>query len=169
MNKIYETIKNRRSIRKFTEKEITGNEIKQILDAGRWAPSGKNNQPWRFLVLTKNDSQNNKIAECTKYDRIVQQAPLLIIVLLDKQNMYNEKRDYQAAGACIQNMLLMVHALGLGGVWLGEILNKEEKVIQILNLDKSKYLLMAVLAIGRPAEKKVKDRKNLQELLLNNY
>jgi nitroreductase len=80
--------------------------------------------------------------------------------------MYSATKDHQSIGACLQNMLLAVHSLGLGGVWLGEILNREEQALEVLGLNKEDYGLMAVLALGHPAEEGSSDRKPLQELLL---
>lgn len=163
---IMKVIKERRSIRRFEEKDVSLEDIKTILEAGRWAPSGMNNQPWRFLVLTKDDARTPPLAECTKYGKIILRANKLIVVLIDKQAMYNETKDHQAIGACIQNMLLAAHALGLGAVWLGEILNNEKRVLEILKLDEEKYGLMAVVAIGYPAQEGKSSRKPLKELML---
>lgn len=163
---IMKVIRERRSIRKFEEKDIPLDNIMTILEAGRWAPSGMNNQPWRFLVVSKDDVRKESLATCTKYGKIIQRANTLVVVLIDKQVMYNETKDHQAIGACIQNMLLAAHAMGLGAVWLGEILNNEEKVLEILKLDKQKYGLMAVIALGYPAQEGKSSRKPLKELLL---
>jgi nitroreductase len=87
-------------------------------------------------------------------------------VFVDKEAMYHAVKDYQAMGACIQNMLLAAHALGLGAVWLGEILNNAGKVRELLELPES-LDLMAVVAIGHPAEtSKKSQRKNISEVLL---
>ncbi|MFT8153624.1 nitroreductase family protein, partial [Salmonella enterica] len=53
--------------------------------------------------------------------------------------MYSATKDHQSIGACMQNMLLAVHSLGLGGVWLGEILNREEQDLNVLGLDREAY------------------------------
>ena len=66
-------------------------------------------------------------------------------------------------------MLLAAHALGLGGVWLGEILRNKEAVREHLGLA-SRYELMAVLAIGHPREAGIKTgRKNLEDLILKKF
>jgi nitroreductase len=63
-------------------------------------------------------------------------------------------------------MLLAVHAHGLGAVWLGEILNQEERVLQEFKLSSQEYELMAVVALGHPAQEGTSQRKPLKELLL---
>ena len=163
---VMKVIKERRSIRKFEEKDIPLDSIMTILEAGRWAPSGMNNQPWRFLVISKDDVRKESLATCTKYGKIILRANKLVVVLIDKQVMYNETKDHQAIGACIQNMLLAAHAMGLGAVWLGEILNNEKRVLEILKLDEERYGLMAVIALGYPAQEGKSSRKPLKELLL---
>lgn len=165
-NEVLQAIFERRSIRKFENKSILREQIETVLQAGRWAPSGLNNQPWRFLVIYSGDSRQEALADATKYGRIVQRAGALINVFLDKENMYDYTKDCQGVGACIQNMLLAIHSLGLGGVWLGEILNKDKQVMQSLKLDREKYQLMGVVALGYPGEVGKSDRKDLKALLL---
>jgi nitroreductase len=63
-------------------------------------------------------------------------------------------------------MLLAVHAHGLGAVWLGEILNQEDRVLQELNISGHQFELMAVVALGHPAQEGASQRKPLNELLL---
>ncbi len=171
MEEILGLIKTRRSIRKFTGQEIEKEKVEKILEAGRWAPSGKNNQPWKFY-LAKEKSELSELAELTVDAEIIKNAKLCICVFLDKDLMYDRTKDCQAIGACIQNMLLTAHSLGLGACWLGEILKNKEKVNQILNLPERPaspaggHELMAVVAFGYPAEKPKSTRKPLKDLVL---
>jgi len=160
---VIDAIRSRRSIRKFKDVEVEDEKVDIILDAGRWAPSGMNNQPWQFIVV-RNRETIDKIAQCTAYGNIVKSANLLIAIFLNKDEMYDRTKDVMAIGAAIQNMLLAVHSLDLGAVWLGEILKEKEKVNQILNAPAS-LELMAVLAIGYPAEKATSTRKALSEIV----
>lgn len=163
---VFEAIFARRSIRKFTEQEVEKEDVLRILQAGRWAPSGLNNQPWRFLVLESGDNRQDGLQECTKYSHIVRAARVLICVFLDKSAKYHHAKDCQAAGACVQNMLLAAHGLGLGAVWLGEILNQEPRAHEVLGTNQEELELMAVVALGYPAEQGSSRRKELKELLL---
>jgi len=158
-----EAIRTRRSVREFKDEDVSDSTLEQILEAGRWAPSGLNNQAWRFIVVRNQDTKV-AISRLTKYGRIIKNAPVLIAVFLDRDHMYDYIKDVQSIGACIQNMLLAVHSMGLGGVWLGEILKNKETVNRILEAPDS-YELMAVIALGRPVEKnRISDRKDLNEL-----
>ncbi|WP_291322407.1 nitroreductase [Desulfonatronospira sp.] len=166
---VFEAIFNRRSIRKFTDQEVSREYVLQVLDAGRWAPSGLNNQPWRFLVLTSRDGRKNALMDCTKYSHIVRAAKVLIVVFLDTGSKYNHVKDCQGIGACIQNMLLAAHGIGLGAVWLGEIINQESMVHQVLGTDQDKLELMAVVAMGHPDQKGSSQRRELKELILEEF
>jgi nitroreductase len=157
-----EAITGRRSVREYTKEDIQEDVVSAILDAGRWAPSGLNNQPWRFMVLR--GAKKDAIARYTKYGDIIRGAPVCVAVFFDDESGYSRTKDLQAVGACIQNILLRIHDLGLGGVWLGEILNRRAEVEKELDVG---YELMAVIAFGRPTEKGGSpERKELGELII---
>jgi nitroreductase len=158
-------IYSRRSVRSFTPEPVSREQMREIILAGSWAPSGLNNQPWRFATIT-DKGLLRKLAALSRYRHIIEGAPLAIAVFCDSTAMYHEVKDHQAVGACIENMLLAAHAQGLGGVWLGEILKNAAAVNELLEL-KEEMALMAVLAIGHPSGKSEQSkRKNIDELIL---
>jgi len=162
---VLEAIYKRRSIREFTDTEISIDKLHEIIRAGIWAPSGLNNQPWRFVVI-QDPAVREKLAQQTHYGHIVRSANALIAVYLSKEAMYDDVKDHQSAGACIQNMLLAAEALKLGAVWLGQILKNKAAVNHILGLS-DEFDLMAVIAMGYPLHHNQKSqRKDLSELLL---
>ncbi len=161
---VLKAIKSRRSIRKFKDRPIAENLVNEILEAGRWAPSGLNNQPWRFITVQDRETIKN-ISQFTKYGKVILDAPLLIAVFLDNAESYNRTKDLQAAGSCIQNMLLACHSLELGACWMGEILNKHAELEKFLGVGRNTEL-MAVLAIGYPDEKATGERVRLKDLVL---
>ncbi len=163
---ILEGIRTRRSIRQFTNQPIEREHLIEIVRAGTWAPSGLNNQPWRFAIVTSAEIRA-ELSKQTKYHFIIERAPACIAVFLDKSAMYHELKDHLGMGACIQNMLLSAHALGMGAVWLGEILKNVDAVRRLLDLSETMEL-MAVIAIGHPAEqKRTSHRKEISEVLLH--
>ena len=167
LNQQQQLIHERRSVRHFADRPLTEELVDAILEAGRWAPSGLNNQPWRFTVI-RDRKFKLKIAELTKYHRIIEEAPVIIGVFLDNDALYHREKDIQSVGAALQNMLLMAHSLKLGAVWLGEILKNGEQVRKLLELP-SCYELMAVIATGySTADHKSQEmsRKPLEELVL---
>jgi nitroreductase len=162
---ILDIIRSRRSIRKYDSRPVSDNLLEDVLEAGRWAPSGLNNQPWRFAVV-KDHSTKDKISGLTHYSRIVRESAVLIAVFLDTPSGYHRLKDAQSIGACLQNMLLEAHSLGLGAVWLGEILKNAEQVREILGLTND-LELMAVVALGYPAESpRPTKRKELRDLIV---
>jgi nitroreductase len=161
---VLEAIFARRSVRQYTDDPVSKQDVHAILEAGRWAPSGLNNQPWRFAVV-RDSKVKDEVAKQTRYREIIRNAPLIIAVFLDNDASYDRTKDCQGIGACLQNMWLAIHALGLGGVWLGEILKNKDRVGEILEVPKT-YELMAVLAIGHPKHRQqTSDRKSLADLV----
>jgi len=162
---VLDIIRSRRSVRQYLKETPSDELIMKVIEAGRWAPSGLNNQPWRFLII-KDKKTKDKIATFTKYSRIIKGAPIIICVFLDYASSYNKEKDIMAVGACIQNMLLCAHQQGIGSCWLGEILNRKEEVSRALQAD-SDYELMALITLGYPDEQKSKSsRKSVKSLII---
>ena len=159
-----ELIKTRRSIRKFKDEPVPDSLIYEILEAGRWSPSGKNNQPWRFVVI-KNKSVKEKLATLTKYSHIINSAAFCVAVFYHTPSGYDRDKDLMSIGSCIQNMLLQSHSMSIGSVWLGEILKNKEKINPILGIDQDNEN-MAIIAFGYPDEEADSERLSINEILL---
>jgi nitroreductase len=159
------TIKNRRSVRSYSGQALPEELIEEILDAARWAPSGLNNQPWRFAVI-QDKKIKDKLETLTKYSAIIESAQAIIAVFLDTSASYDRTKDLQAIGACIENMLLAICDLGLGGVWLGEILKSRDEVKKLVDAPQE-YEFMAAIALGYPDGKQHRApmRKSLSDLV----
>lgn len=168
-NEVIDNILSRRSVRRYADRAVSDEAIETMLECARFAPSGLNNQPWRFAVVD-DPAVIVKLAELTHYADIILSAPLLIAVFLDTFSSYNRDKDLEAVGAGIQNILLSAHSVGLGAVWLGEILKNKEKVSDILAAPSS-FELAAVIAVGYPADGAVPEkaeRKLLSEIVFKN-
>jgi nitroreductase len=143
-----EIVKTRRSCRSFENTEIPESTIAAILEAGNWAPSPLNQQPWEFVVITDpiRKSEVRKVAEAarqkvtasggpgwvSKYGLdFIEEAPVLIAVLFDPTQGGLGKFFGQnlgaisAAAACVQNMMLAASDMGLGTLWF-TFFNPEE-------------------------------------------
>lgn len=147
-------IRARMSTRLFETRSIPQEILVEILDSARYAPSPKNRQPWRFLVLRddrKNDivddflnqkkqnykseylMKNEKYSEDTSFN-IIKQAPVLILVfnaypsqkILLSNNADFDLMNVQAIGAAIEHILLRATDLGVSSLWLGDILSEED-------------------------------------------
>ncbi len=167
-NPVLEAIYSRRSVRDYTPQPVAKELIYEIIRAGTWAPSGLNNQPWRFVIV-QDAEKREALAQLTRYGEIIRRAPVVIAVFVDREAMYHEVKDHQAMGACLQNMLLAAHALGLGAVWLGEILKNADLVRETLALPPT-LELMAVVAVGHPKHRNQRSsRKPLDEVIVKEY
>jgi len=164
--KISEVIKKRRSIRRFSCKKIEDSKIMKVLEAGRWAPSGYNNQPWRFLVI-KNKRILGQIAELTnKWDeKTINNSSICILVYLDKNSANNAEQDNLSIGACIQNILLEACCQKLGACWVCGVLKNKDKINKMLKMPKN-LELKSLISVGYPAENPKVPRKNLKSLII---
>lgn len=135
---ISEAIRTRRSIGKVKEDEIPQEKIEQILEAGTWAPNHRLTEPWKFFVLRGKgrellgralgeiDIQGLDDPDGSEAQKKLEsgvskalRAPVIITVAVTPSDAKGviELEEYGAVFAAIQNMLLEIHALGLGAVW----------------------------------------------------
>ncbi|MFA5796677.1 MAG: nitroreductase family protein [Candidatus Woesearchaeota archaeon] len=148
-----DAIHTRRSIRTFTDKEVSLNLVEQLLSAGMTAPSAGNQQPWQFIVI-KNRTLLNKIPEFHEYAQMCKQANLAILVCADLSNIKHEGMWEQDCSAATQNILLAAHALGLGAVWCGVYLRdpKMTGFRKLLNIP-DKIIPFSLIPLGYTNQK----------------
>jgi len=162
MNEVLRAIQERRSIRSFKTEPVEPEKLEAILEAARWAPSGKNTQPWRLVVVESQEKREQLGRLVTQMD-MIRTAPVTIAVLLDTEAGYDRVKDIQAIGACAQNILLAAHSLGLGACWIGRV--RDEQVEAVLGAKENEELMMLV-PIGYPVSTPPpKERKPLTELV----
>jgi len=136
---LIEAIVQRRSVRKYKSQEVAWFKIAQIIEAGTFAPSSGNSQDWRFIVVRDKGAIAN-LATISFGQHWMETAPVLIVVCSDTRNL---KRLYDSRGvdfysvqncaACVQNMLLVAHSIGLGSCWVGSF--DDTKVSESLGLE----------------------------------
>jgi nitroreductase len=143
-----EAIKNRRSIRKFTDKKIEKELLDKIISAGQHAPSHCNTQGWKFIIID-DEKIKNKIFE-NGGSFVVKDAPYGILTIYNSALSDNvEYSDYiQSSAAAIENMLLTIHDLGLGGCWVCH-LPRKKTLNKILNI-KNHILQSPILLLASP-------------------
>ena len=137
-----EFLKNRRTIRSFQEKKVSDKEIEMILEAGRWAPSASNRQPWEFIVI-KNEEKKQELAKLAYYGKFIGDAPIVIAII--GKIKQNPRWYIQDTSLVSMNMMLMAWALGIGTCWIGSM--DREKVKEILELGENDFVL-TVLPMG---------------------
>ncbi|VVB84346.1 malonic semialdehyde reductase RutE [uncultured archaeon] len=145
-NILLNIIKDRRSVRHFDGRRIPEGDMEQILEAGRWAPSGANVQPWRFIVVTRRETLDAMAGRCYYKmfkSRHVGEAGAVVVICGDPDaGSPTYMLDCAIAGT---NMTLMATALGIGSCWIGAF---EEPAIQsILNIP-GKLKIIALIALG---------------------
>ncbi|KQC14465.1 MAG: NADH dehydrogenase [Desulfuromonas sp. SDB] len=150
----YEIILNRRSIRKFTSDKIDQETIEKILNAGMYAPSARNQQPWCFVVTDKRMILDD-MPNFHPYAGMMKQATLAILVCADKLLIKSEGYWIQDCSAATQNILLAAYNFGIGSVWLG-VYPREERVEGMKKLFSlpDQIIPVSLIALGYPGEEK---------------
>ena len=152
---IDEAIRNRRSIRSYQAKPVEAAKLERILEAARWAPSAGNLQSVEYIVV-KSLGTRKLLSEAALGQEQITEAPVSIVVCCNfsKISHYGQRGkelySLQESGACVQNLMLEAHALGLGTCWIGAF--EESKVREILNIRDSARPV-AIITLGYPAEK----------------
>ena len=159
-----ELAKKRYSCRQFSDRKIEQEKIDKILEAARLAPTGKNSQSQRILVLTDKE-ELEKLSQCTPFGW---NAPLVFLICYDKNESWKRHLDGGSQDICIvtTHMMLEVTDLGLGSTWVGAF--SPEKVRKIYNVPEN-YEISAILPVGYPSEdahpsKLHDDRKKVEEI-----
>jgi nitroreductase len=160
-NDLINLIRSRQSVRNFVYQKIDNQTIREIVDCGRWAPSGQNRQPWKVCIVA-HPTVKRMIAEQSKYGGIIEGAFLNLVIFYDIERGYDRTKDLQSIGAFIQNILLGAHAKGLGSLWIGEILENKEKVNEIFKLSTDKFELMGVVTVG-VADRSSEDKEEQED------
>ena len=177
---ILEVIKNRRSIRRYKQEPIPEDEMNEILEAARWAPSWTNTQCWR-LVVVRHPALKAKLAETlismtpgreNRATQAVRNAPVVIVACAELgQSGYfrgspaTDKGDWFMfdVALAMQNLTLAAHAIGLGTVHVG--LFDAKKVAEILGVPDG-ISVVELMPMGYPDEKPEKrPRKELNEFI----
>ncbi len=146
---LIELIKGRRSIRKYKKKEIPEEIILKILEAGQWAPSASNNQPWRFVIIRDAILRKEVGNLCTilgVVNRFVEKAPLIIVIFSE----YSHRWVEVDCGMCAQNMMLEAHSLGIGSCFIGAF--DRNGIKNLLSLPE-KFKIIGLITFGYPDEK----------------
>lgn len=112
-NQVTKVIKKRQSVRSYIDIPIPNNDLSNILEAGLYAPSGKNRQPWRFLII-KDVDVIKTIAKTTVYSRFIRNAPIMVLVFAKQDTSYPLAKDMIGIGACLQNILLAATEMEYG-------------------------------------------------------
>lgn len=165
---ILEAIKKRKSVRNFLDKPIEEEKLKIVLEAARIAPSAKNRQEWRFIIV-KDMEVRKKLAEAAKGQKFVGEAPIVIVAyaLDDGYVMTCGQLSYPIDVAiALDHISLAAVEVGLGTCWIGAFY--EDKVKEILGIPEE-YRVVHLMPIGYPANMDIKEKNRmpLNEIVKN--
>ena len=149
---LFEAIKNRRSIRKYSGESVKKEDVKVILESAMTAPSAMNLQAWHFLVADQRDVIDS-IITAVSHAEMLRGADTAILVCADESVEKNLIYNIQNTAAAIENLLLAAHGLGLGACWIA-VYPLEDAVKKTRELFKlpAHILPVAVISLGRPGE-----------------
>lgn len=149
-----ETILMRRSIRKYSGKKITGEQLETLLKAAMYAPSAVDKQPWHFIVF-RDPEIKRKIVEFHPNASMLPGADAGILVCYDENLQHDAGYGPVDCSAATQNILLAAHAGGLGAVWVGIYprQNRIEAAHKLFALP-ANIRPFSIVSLGYPAEMK---------------
>jgi len=186
----YDVVFKRRSIRKFKGDAVPKDVLNRILEAGRWAPSGANLQPWRFIVITKPEVKAEIAEICTRYSKEVwkrfapqtakflggrggtwnksymKNVPVLIAVCFRVTTEPLGEYAFASAWAAIQNMLLAATYENIASCVYTHAFPEEENALkQVLGVPEA-YHLAAMIQLGYAMDgPPTPPRKKLEEIV----
>jgi nitroreductase len=144
----------RRTIRRFTDEDISVETLKALLEAASVAPSRLDRRPLHYLVI-RDKALKAKLAEALRVRPYIEQAPVVIAVCADKSISPTWELDGSAA---IENMLLAATSIGLGTAWVGSKGSTLwDQAVAVLHTDAAlpdTVDVVSLVAIGHPAEEK---------------
>lgn len=162
MSTTLEDIHNRKSVRHFTDQEVTKEQLEVLVKAGMAAPSARNLQPWAFIVITEREKLD-ALADSLPYAKMLKGAQAAIVVCGNLEIAATDADSaywVQDCAAATQNILLAAEATGLGAVWTAAYPYQERisPVRNTLGLPKN-IIPLNVIPIGYPTgEDKPKDK-----------
>lgn len=151
-----ENIMSRTSVRSYTPEPISQGLIDTMLRAAMAAPTGRNLQPWAFVVINDRDAMTS-LSESLPYAKMLGESPLAIVVCANTLKAAEDSEGHNLwemdCSAATQNILLAANALGLGAVWTAgwPYLERVEAISEVLNLPDN-LIPLSLVPIGYPDE-----------------
>lgn len=150
---VLETIRERRTTRKYADRDVADEQIETLLEMAMYAPTRLNRQPWRFVVI-RDKALQKRVAEQLRIHPYLETAPVVIAVGGVPDAPPTWLMDVSAA---IQNMLLAAEALGLGTAWVAAPGTSawdtcERTLREAVGIPEEVHLA-ALVAVGHPAQK----------------
>jgi nitroreductase len=167
----YEVIKKRRSIRAYKPDPISDEVLRRILEAGRLAPSAKNIQPWKFIVV-KDPQIRAQLAKASRNQAFISEAPVVICAVALKDIAFGRMGGYWNSypvdvAIALEHIILAATNEGLGTCWIGAY--DEKAVKEVLKIPENVQVI-ALTPLGYPKEiPECRPRKDLSEIISYDY
>lgn len=164
---VLEIIRKRRSVRKYKGNLIPRDVLLRVLEAARLAPSGKNYQPWKFIIV-QDEGLKGKVAKASAEQYFIAEAALIIVACGFPDNSYSRLGRYMKSwpvdvAIALEHLILQAEEEGLGTCWIGSFEEKEVKAL--LNIPEEVRVL-ALTPLGYPDQTPSgRGRKSLDEII----
>ena len=173
MNQVIKQLKDRKSVRVFTDRPITEKEEAAILEAVVNAPTAGNQQLYTIIKVT-DPALKAQLAESCDHQPFIATAPLVLVFCADCRKWYNAFLEYgceprkPGAGDLLlsvsdtniaaQNAVVAAHSLGIGSCYIGDIMENAEQHRQLLSLPEYVFPA-AMLVMGYPTDQQLARQK----------
>jgi len=164
---VFEAIKNRRSIRSYKTDPIDDKVMARLLAAMRLAPSGKNLQPWKFIIVRDPKIKEELVPAC-RNQTFIAKAPCIIAACAFEKQSYDKMGSYMSSWAidvtiAMDHLTLAAASIGLGTCWIGAFNEGEVKKILDVPAD---VRIVALMPLGYPEFiPPQRSRKSLAEII----
>ncbi len=166
---IIEIIERRRSVRKYRSDPIPEEVFLRVMEAARLAPSGKNSQPWKFIIV-RDPEMRTKLAAASRNQMFIAKAPVTIVACGFPKLSYQKQGNYMTSWAidvscAIDHLMLTACEEGLGTCWIGAFEEKDVKALLGIPED---VRVLALTPLGFPDETpRTRGRKPLAEIVVD--
>ena len=164
---VLDIIRSRKSIRRYRKDPIPEDVFLRVLEAARLAPSGKNLQPWKFIV-TREEGMKKSLAEASRGQLFMARAPVILAACGCPEMSYPKQGNYMKSWPidvtiALQHLMLQAEEEGLGTCWIGAFEETEVKALLDVPAD---WRVLALTPLGYPDQiPKDRGRRPLSEIV----
>ena len=139
---ILNVIKQRRSVRRYKADPVPDDVLHRVLEAARFSPSGKNLQPWKF-ILVDDETLKRRLAEASVGQYFVAEAPLVIVACAFPDKCYSRMGNYMKSwpvdvAIAVEHLMLQAQEERLGTCWIGAF--EEDEVKSLFRVITNKFM-----------------------------
>ena len=148
-----DVVEARRSVRKFSDEGVGDDLVQYVLGMARLAPSWKNSQCWRFIVVRDEDARAKVASAVPMVNSWLRKAPVIVVVCADPDRSgYHNEMGYFLVDAAIasEHLVLAATDIGLGTCWIG--LFEEDRLKETLDIPEN-VRVVTLLPLGHPANR----------------